>query len=474
MQLFYTVMNDDTLYQIATRWDLPVEVVIAANNLIPPYTIYSGKQLSIPPGVNIIRVVQDDTLDQISHHYRVPKSVIIEANQLKPPYQLKIDQLLHVPPGVPYYVVQKGDTLYQIAKSFNVLIAGLINPEPIKIVNQLKLNQLYPGMKIRIPYMAPLVSGLIAYTSNKNGNFDLSIFNPSNGSVQVTNGLAEAYSVPVWSWDNKKIAFVGKLGNLYILSLESDDIECVDQINEGFDGHLEWSPNNQKLVYVKSGQVNFYDTITKSHGLIGNKRGASDANWFPNGEELLFQSPDLKGISQIYRIHANGTELQQITKNSDGRLRNIRLSNDGSSALYTTTIANNIHLQIIDLSTGSKETIKEGALMKNTIPLWSPQSNKIAYIATGNMTSSSFSFIRSTDTTGENHKTYAISDYLATSLAWSPDERIIGYLSGWNDNSTAGEIWLVDVKHPAPIRILEAQQITSLTWSNSEHTNPKS
>lgn len=157
MQIFYTVRSGDTLYGISRRWEIPADSLIAANNLKPPYTIYIGQQLSVPPGVDAVRVRQGDSVYRISQLYKVPPSVIIEANQLQPPYVIQPGQLLKVPPGVPYYIVQPGDTLYRLALRFNVMTNGEPNFELIRIVNQLPSSRLIPGMKLRIPY-APLVA----------------------------------------------------------------------------------------------------------------------------------------------------------------------------------------------------------------------------------------------------------------------------------------------------------------------------
>ena len=42
MQIFYTVRPGDTLYNIAMRWSVPLQALIAANNLAAPYTISLG------------------------------------------------------------------------------------------------------------------------------------------------------------------------------------------------------------------------------------------------------------------------------------------------------------------------------------------------------------------------------------------------------------------------------------------------
>ena len=62
MQYFYRVQSGDTFYDIARRWGLPLENLIAVNSLRSPYTIFIGQQLAVPPGVNSVRVKSGDTV----------------------------------------------------------------------------------------------------------------------------------------------------------------------------------------------------------------------------------------------------------------------------------------------------------------------------------------------------------------------------------------------------------------------------
>ena len=59
MQLFYTVRQGDSLYGIAKGWELPIDSLIAANNIAPPYATQIGQQLSVPPGVDVVRVIRE-------------------------------------------------------------------------------------------------------------------------------------------------------------------------------------------------------------------------------------------------------------------------------------------------------------------------------------------------------------------------------------------------------------------------------
>lgn len=465
MQLFYTVRHGDTLYQIARRWELPVESLIAANNLSSPNTIFVGQQLSVPPGVDVIRVKPGDTVYQISQNFGVPASVIIQANQLQHPYVIQTGQLLKVPPGVPYYVVQQGDTLFQIASRFNVITGGRSNFELIMKVNNLSSIVISPGMQLIIPYAPPGDRGLLAYTSNRSGSYDIWIYNPSNGvNEQITNGLAESYSTPFWSPDSTKIAFVGKSGILTILNIVDKSIARIDQFSDGLGVFLDWSPNSQEIVYTKPNGLVLYNVNTHRARNL-NSNGATDAQWFPSGTELLFQAADTKGVSQLFRIKTNGTGKVQITRNTGGRLNDVRLSADGTYALYTTPGASISIIYIVNLATGNVVEVKGGPLAKNYFPTWSPDSSSIAYSATAFENIGYFSLIRTAGRQGMNEVTRAISDCFATPVTWSPDSRKIAYLSGCKQQGSSSEIWAVDLTHPVPIQLVEGGSITALQWS---------
>jgi TolB protein len=465
MQIFYTVRLGDTISSIARRWELPIETLIAANNLTQPYTIFVGQQLSVPPGVDVYRVQAGDTVYRISQAYGVPASVIINANGLRSPYVIRSGQLLTVPPGVPYYVVQPNDTLFNLANRFNVATVGQANFQEIKRVNRLSSDTIYPGMRLIIPYAPPGDNGLIAYFSNTSGSYDLWIYNPKNGqNQQITSGLGESYSNPFWSPDASKIAFVGRNGILYVVAIGTNTIAGIDQFTEGLGVYLGWSPNSQQLVYSKPNGIVLYNTISHRAQLL-QQANTTDVQWFPNGQELLYQAPDASGVSQLFRIRNDGSGKRQITQNTGGRLNTVRLSPNGLYALYTTPGVSISLIYTVDLSTGAIYEVRGGPLAKNYFPTWSPNSSTIAYSATAYEDKGYFSIIRTTGRQGENDRTRAISDCFATPITWSPDGRKIAYLSGCKPQGTASEIWTFDQNHPVPIRLVEGGSITSLAWS---------
>ncbi|MBY0096119.1 LysM peptidoglycan-binding domain-containing protein [Mesobacillus maritimus] len=471
MQFFYTVRQGDTVSQIAKRWELPVESLIAANNLASPYTIYVNQQLSVPSGVDVINVKAGDTVTKIAQDYGVAPSAIIQANRLQPPYVLQIGQLLTVPPGVPFYLVQPGDTLFEIARRFNVTTGGQSNFELIREVNRLPSYTIYPGMRLMIPYAMPGESGFIAYISNSGGEFDLWVYNLGNGvNRQITFGLAESYSVPFWSPNSSKIAFVGKNGILYVISLRTNTVAQIDQFSEGLSVFLDWSPDSQKLVYSNRNSIILYNAVTHQAQTIPQSE-ASDVQWFPDGTELLYQAPDQNGVSQLFRIRIDGNEKKQITQNTGGRHNHVQLTPDGNYVLFTTPGASISLIFTIDLSTGKIFEVRGGSLAKNYFPTWSPNSENLAFSATAFEERGYFSVIKTTGRQGENEQTRAISNCFTTPVTWSPDGNKLAYLSGCKPQGQASEIWMLTLTHPVPIRLVAGGTITELEWSPAQSTN---
>jgi TolB protein len=465
MQNFYTVRTGDTLTQIAKRWELPVTSLIAANRMAPPYTIYIGQQLSIPPGVDVIRVKERDSIYKISQNFGVPPEVIIQANQLQPPYVIQVGQLLTVPPGVPFYVVQPGDTLFQIALRFNVVTGNMVNVSRLKEVNRLISDIITIGMRLVIPYAPPGAPGSIAYVSNQGGQYDLWLYYLTIGSNrQITRGLGESFSYPFWSHDSSKIAFVGKNNILYVIFVMNERVIMIDQFQEGQNVFLDWSPNSQKLVYAKPEGIVVYDVSTHQ-ALRLNQFNATDVQWFPDGQELLFQAPDEQGVSQLYRMKSDGRTRRQITQNSGGRYNYVRLSPDGQFVLYTTPGASISMIYTMELSTGRLTEVPGGPLGKNYFPAWSADSSLIVYSATAYEDRGYFSQIRTSTTRGENDIVRAISNCFSTPVTWSSDGQSVAYLSGCKPEGTGTEIWYLHLNNPVPIKIVEGGSIASLQWS---------
>ncbi len=92
----YTVKSGDTLRGIGNRTGAGSEIIARANNLAPPYTIYPGQKLMIPPG-RYHSVASGETGIAIARAYGRSWRRIVELNGLEEPYILRIGQRLLLP-----------------------------------------------------------------------------------------------------------------------------------------------------------------------------------------------------------------------------------------------------------------------------------------------------------------------------------------------------------------------------------------
>mgnify|MGYP002624279657 CR=1 FL=1 len=157
----YTVQRGDSLYSIAKKFNISVDALKTANNL-QNNLIKIGQKLVIPgftdtEGSNITYIVKKgDTLYKIASSYNVSiddlkKFNNLNTNVLGIGQEIKIptskDNIPNTQPitGSNSYVVKRGDTLYNIAKINNVNLQDLINE------NNLTDYELYIGQILKIP-----------------------------------------------------------------------------------------------------------------------------------------------------------------------------------------------------------------------------------------------------------------------------------------------------------------------------------
>lgn len=149
--LTYTVVNGDTLYSIANRYNTTVNAIKQLNHLTSN-TLQIGQILKIPMSVQEgyiqYTVSSGDTLYAIARRYDTTVDEIKKLNNLTS-NTLQIGQILNIPTRKQEdfisYVVQRNDTLYSIASQYNTTV------NEIKQLNNLTSNLLQIGQVLKIP-----------------------------------------------------------------------------------------------------------------------------------------------------------------------------------------------------------------------------------------------------------------------------------------------------------------------------------
>ncbi len=189
----YTVKPGDTMFFIAKRNNISLQELINANpQIADPNTIYPGQVLCIPiagplpscGGNQTYHVVSGDTMFEIARRFGITLDALIAANpQISDPNLIFPGQEICVPvpaaiPSVPMpmptpmpmpmpmptpvspiipapgpcfngtlYTVRPGDTLFEIARANNISLMALIAANP-QIPDP---NLIYPGQVICLP-----------------------------------------------------------------------------------------------------------------------------------------------------------------------------------------------------------------------------------------------------------------------------------------------------------------------------------
>lgn len=100
----YVVKPGDTLYSIGRAFDIDWREIATANNIVNPYRIYVGRELTIPGGTTpptelTHTVSPGESLFSISLYYGVPWTKIATANEIEAPYIIYPGDQLTIPVG---------------------------------------------------------------------------------------------------------------------------------------------------------------------------------------------------------------------------------------------------------------------------------------------------------------------------------------------------------------------------------------
>jgi len=190
--IMHIVKKGDTLWSIAQKYNLSVDLILATNNIANSELISIGQEMKISSHKNAVAetnvvnqavidkknndinnisqpenaepivytVKAGDNLWNISRKYGVSVEVIIDVNNLRDKDLLSLGQKLEIPaigggvsnsnqkqePTIITYTVVKGDTLWSISQRFDVKMTSIISVNNLKEISRLSI-----GQKLKLP-----------------------------------------------------------------------------------------------------------------------------------------------------------------------------------------------------------------------------------------------------------------------------------------------------------------------------------
>ncbi len=157
-KILYYVQPGDSLYVIADRFDVTIEEIKKLNDLATDY-LYSGQFIYIPSSLNnenkIIYFVQPgDSLYLLASKFNMTVESIKQINNLNKEVlyvgqklYLNIPEITESKYNIVFsYYVKKGDSLISIADKFGLSVWD------IRAYNNLEYDALYEGQKLDIPF----------------------------------------------------------------------------------------------------------------------------------------------------------------------------------------------------------------------------------------------------------------------------------------------------------------------------------
>ena len=155
----YISQNNETLTEVALKFDIPLNTLYDFNNINKECKKYDG-MLKIPysekfyrenNNQNIIYAVKkEDTINSIASEYGLESQELLNYNRIIDDkiyegMNLKIPIISNIPKNYFEYIVRNDDKLENIAKNYGYEVSDLMS------YNNLSSNLLTPGMIIKIP-----------------------------------------------------------------------------------------------------------------------------------------------------------------------------------------------------------------------------------------------------------------------------------------------------------------------------------
>jgi TolB protein len=272
---------------------------------------------------------------------------------------------------------------------------------PFTITCSVSDNQ---GGTARISKVAAIAtSARIAFSSNRDGNYEIYVMNDDGTGVTRLTSDPNSDWCPVWSPDGTRIAFMSNRddsrGEIYVMNADGTGVTRLTN-NSTWDYYPSWRPDGTRIAYRQGGGTMGVIQVMNADGsgIVNLTPGFYDCttpSWSGDGNRIIFSrfslspGPPLRPHSDLYEINADGTGGTNMLTNAvgdDEHYLHPRWSPDGNRIAYVYSVRNPVSgvneydIRSMDSSfTSETRLYGESSNSFDGGPSWSPDSARIAF-----------------------------------------------------------------------------------------------
>jgi Tol biopolymer transport system component len=234
-------------------------------------------------------------------------------------------------------------------------------------------------------------SGLIAFASNRDGDWDIYSINVDSGSLQqLTENDADDIS-PSWSPDGTQIALVSNRdGNdeIYVMNADGSKQRRMTE-TDASESFPAWSPDGTEISFDSDRDGNWEIYVMEADGgaprrLTNNPADDWITSWSPDGSQLAFESRR-DGNYEIYAMtvpkgtDTGGGDIQRLTDNRahDGFPS---WSPDGAQIAFMSQRDGNYDIYVMHADGTNQRRLTDDRA-QDSDPAWSPDGAWLTFVS---------------------------------------------------------------------------------------------